>query len=70
MFLGHVVLGCTDLILLSVDVGHTHQLHRCVLVEVSRIENHLLNVACHAGDLGCLLSLLSAVRGHDLSPLQ
>ena len=31
---------------------------RMLLVEVTRIENHLLNVACHAGDLGCLLALL------------
>jgi len=44
--------------LLVVDVAYTYQLHRIVLTEVTRIENHLLNVACHAGDLGCLLSLL------------
>lgn len=44
--------------LLVVDVAYTYQLHRIVLTEVTRIENHLLNIACHAGDLGCLLSLL------------
>jgi len=44
--------------LLEVDVCHTLQMHRLLLVEVSRVENHLLNVACHAGDLGCLLALL------------
>ena len=32
--------------------------YRLLLQEIARIENHLLNVACHAGDLGCLLSLL------------
>ena len=32
--------------------------YRLLLQEIARIENHLLNVACHAGDLGRLLSLL------------
>lgn len=44
--------------LMSVDVCYVHHLMRMLLVEVSRIENHLLNIACHAGDLGCLLALL------------
>jgi len=44
--------------LLEVEVCYAHQLHRQLIVEVSRVENHLLNVACHAGDLGCLLALL------------
>jgi len=44
--------------LLEVDVFYTVQMHRQLLVEVARVENHLLNVACHAGDLGCLLALL------------
>jgi len=32
--------------------------YRLMLQEVARVENHLLNIACHAGDLGCLLALL------------
>jgi len=43
---------------LSIDVCLGHHVHRQLLVEVSRVENHLLNIACHAGDLGCLLALL------------
>lgn len=53
--------------LLEVDVCTTHQLHRQLLVEVSRVENHLLNIACHAGDLECLLALLCSTRYNQLS---
>jgi len=31
---------------------------RCVMLEITRKLNHLLNIACHAGDLGCLLCVL------------
>ena len=30
-------------------------IHRAMLLEINRMLNHLLNVACHAGDLDCLL---------------
>ena len=30
-------------------------MRRVMILEVNRMLNHLLNVACHAGDLGCLL---------------
>ena len=43
---------------LGIDVCYQHQLHRITLVELTRIENHLLNIACHSGDLDYLLSLL------------
>ena len=35
--------------------------YRLLLQEVARIENHMLNIACHAGDIGCLLALLVLV---------
>ena len=38
---------------------------RVVLVEITRIENHLLNIACHAGDLGCLVALLITFYSRD-----
>lgn len=44
--------------LLDVDVEYTVCLLRCVLVESTRVQNHLLNVGCHAGDVGCLIALL------------
>lgn len=44
--------------LLEVEVSYAHHLVRVLLAELARIENHLLNIACHAGDLGCLLALL------------
>nr|QHQ98695.1 NADH dehydrogenase subunit 7 [Artemidia motanka] len=31
---------------------------RVILLEVTRCLNHMLNIACHAGDLGCLVCLL------------
>ena len=47
--------------MVGIDVCLVHQLHRTVLVETTRVENHLLNVACHAGDMECLLALLLGV---------
>ncbi len=44
--------------LLLVSVCYSSQLLRSLLMELTRIENHLLNVACHAGDVGCLIGLL------------
>nr|QHQ98680.1 NADH dehydrogenase subunit 7 [Rhynchopus humris] len=43
---------------LSVSIGSTTSSLRIILAELTRIENHLLNIACHAGDLGCLVALL------------
>ena len=53
--------------LLEVEVSYAHHLIRVLLSELARIENHLLNVACHAGDLGCLLALLSVSQHVVLS---
>lgn len=33
-------------------------MQRILLVELARVSNHLLNVACHAGDMGVLVALL------------
>ena len=51
--------------LLDVDVEYTVCLLRCVLVESTRVQNHLLNVGCHAGDVGCLIALLLLPAGQD-----
>nr|BAX09247.1 NADH dehydrogenase subunit 7 [Hemistasia phaeocysticola] len=40
--------------------------HRIMLLEINRMLNHLLNVACHAGDLGCLLWLLWFFEDREL----
>lgn len=44
--------------MLSIAVSTHVMLHRVLLVECSRVQNHLLNIACHAGDVGCLVALL------------
>ena len=43
---------------LAMDVGWSIQTVRTILQELTRIANHLLHLACHAGDVGCLLALL------------
>ena len=53
--------------LLSTPVAYLVQLHRILLVECTRVENHLLNIACHAGDLGRLLALLHTTPYYELS---
>ena len=47
---------------LDVEVTIGVVVQRSLLVELARIENHLLNVSCHAGDLGCLVTLLCATH--------
>ena len=42
----------------SIAVSYSTCALRAVLMELTRIENHLLNIACHAGDVGCLVALL------------
>nr|ATQ37461.1 NADH dehydrogenase subunit 7 [Diplonema ambulator] len=44
--------------LLHIATGYRHAIARVMLVESTRIQNHLLNIACHAGDVGCLVALL------------
>jgi len=46
--------------LLSAMASSRESLWRGVLSEAMRVHNHLLNVACHAGDVRCLVSLLAA----------
>lgn len=36
------------------------------MLELTRILNHLLNIACHAGDLGCLLCVLWLFEDREL----
>ena len=55
------------MVLLEVEVSYAHHLIRVLLSELARIENHLLNIACHAGDLGCLSALLSVSQHVVLS---
>jgi len=47
--------------LLVVVVDIQSQLLRMVLSEGARVENHLLNIACHAADAGSLVALLSSI---------
>nr|QHQ98665.1 NADH dehydrogenase subunit 7 [Diplonema japonicum] len=44
--------------LLAVVVSTQDMLARALLTESTRMQNHLLNIACHAGDVGCLVALL------------
>jgi NADH:ubiquinone oxidoreductase subunit D len=52
----------TDTSALQIRCSTLTVLTRSVLTEYARVENHLLNVACHAGDVKCLVSLLAVVR--------
>nr|APQ44788.1 NADH dehydrogenase subunit 7 [Diplonema papillatum] len=51
---------------LHVDVAMEGQLIRVLLQEVTRVANHLLNIACHAGDVGCLVALLWLFEDREL----
>nr|QHQ98631.1 NADH dehydrogenase subunit 7 [Namystynia karyoxenos] len=44
--------------MLGVTIAVTGSLLRTIMLETTRMLNHSLHVACHAGDLGCLLCLL------------
>lgn len=46
------------LVVLSVSVDAVSQISRMSLAEGARVENHLLNIACHAADAGSLIALL------------
>nr|QHQ98710.1 NADH dehydrogenase subunit 7 [Sulcionema specki] len=39
---------------------------RIYMIEIMRIANHLLNIACHSGDLGCLITLLWLFEDREL----
>jgi len=49
-----LAVECAVGVTVSLSVG----VARCIIHEVNRMLNHMLNIACHAGDLGCLLCLL------------
>lgn len=52
--------------IMTVSIAVSDSVLRCIMLEVTRMLNHLLNIACHAGDLGCLLCVLWLFEDREL----
>ena len=53
--------------LMSIHISTSTTIMRGVLNESMRVHNHLLNIGCHAGDVGYLVSLLMRYGEHQSS---
>lgn len=53
----HVFVMAVEYIM-TVAIAVSDSVLRCIMLECTRMLNHLLNIGCHAGDLGCLMCVL------------
>nr|ATQ37475.1 NADH dehydrogenase subunit 7 [Diplonema sp. ATCC 50224] len=52
--------------MLTIRVTTASSILRIVGAEQARVQNHLLNIACHAGDIGCVTALLYLFEDREL----